>query len=463
MNKLLTIAVNTFRETLRQPIFYVLLLATFGVLVLGVSLSGWTIGSDSLQHEDTRMMTELGLSTLLVTGLFISAFAASGSLAREIETRTVLTVVSKPVGRPVVLLGKFLGVLAASTVAYYLASLVFLWTVRHGSMPTSNDTYDTVVLTFGLSAFALAMLGAMFCNYFFGWQFTSTSVALMLVLFTAASVLIGFIGKGWTAIAFGEGIEPQAPVVIALLWMAVTVIAALAVAVSTRLGQLATLGVCIGFFLLSLVSDALFLPHVEGNFVAKVAYWVAPNLNQFFLQDVLAQHNRHVGSMHVLLAGGYAACYSAAMLLIGVALFQTREMDARETASGAPGLVNAFAWTLRGAAAAVAIFALILLAGEPDRVTVLWAAAAGAIALGGWLLAGYLGAGVRWAFWLLLFLAASQWVFSAIYLLWLRRDLASDLRVTGLIASTLLAAYVALMALRRATRDHFALRRRPAL
>ena len=236
MQRIWTIAANSFVETVRQPIYFILLLVTFGILAMNIPLAGYTMETD-IQESDNRMMVDLGLSTLVMSGLFIAAFAASGVMAREIEERTVLTVVSKPVNRPSIVLGKFLGVLAASTVAYYLGTLVFLMTVRHGTMPTASDKPDMVVLVFGLSGLGLSLLGAMFCNYFFGWQFSGTAVAFMLVLLTAAMGLIGLLGKDWTVIPFGRGIAPQILVVVLLLWLAVMLIAALALAASTRLGS----------------------------------------------------------------------------------------------------------------------------------------------------------------------------------------------------------------------------------
>ena len=141
MTRLLAIARNAFVETIRQPIFGVLILLTFLVLVLDVPLSSWTMGRGQAEYRSTdqQMLLSLGLSQLLISGLWISAFSAAGVLSREIEDRTVLTVVSKPVPRAVLVLGKYVGVAAALIAAYYLCSLAFLMTVRHGVMPTASD------------------------------------------------------------------------------------------------------------------------------------------------------------------------------------------------------------------------------------------------------------------------------------------------------------------------------------
>ena len=93
--RFLGIAGNSLTETIRQPIYGILLLVTAFLLVLNLSLAGYTF------DDDNKLLKDLSLSTLLLCGLFLAAFSAAGVLSREIENKTVLTVVSKPVGRPV--------------------------------------------------------------------------------------------------------------------------------------------------------------------------------------------------------------------------------------------------------------------------------------------------------------------------------------------------------------------------
>lgn len=460
MQKLWAIATNAFLETIRQPIFLILLLVTFGILVLDLSLAGWTMDNES--NGDNRMLIDLGLSTLLMSGLFVAAFSASGTLAREIEDRTVLTVVSKPVARPIVLLGKFLGVAAAVTVAFYLASLVFLMTVRHGVMTTVRDKFDLAVVCLGLGSFFLTMLLSLFCNYFFGWNFAGAAVGLGLILISTAAGIIGFVGNQWQVVPFGQGINPQILVVIVLLWMAVIVLTALAVAVSTRLGQMPTLGVCVAIFLLALVSHAMLGPHTDKNIMARLVYWAAPNLTYFFVLDALnlpGEQQQVLGGHYVALAGLYALCYSAALLLLGMALFQTREMDAQEKSSSAPGMVNFMAWLVRIAGLGQLMLGLILLADASrlDHLQLIGVCLGLGAAL--WLLAGYLGAGVRWALAALWCLVAIQLIGSVTLLIRWPGLLGPDQKVLLLAASGGLFLYVLAMSLRRTTRDHFARRR----
>ncbi|MCD6304623.1 MAG: ABC transporter permease subunit, partial [Planctomycetes bacterium] len=175
MGKLWSICRNTFLQTIRQPVYLVVVLVTFGLLVFTLPFTGYTMSVDYYQ-SDQQMLQDLGLGTLRVSSLLVAVFSASGVLRREIEDRTALTVLAKPVSRAVFLLGKYLGVLAAAAVAYYLCSLVFLMTVRHHVVPARSNPVDWPVIVIGFSAFALVVLVAAMGNLWFGWQFTSASV-----------------------------------------------------------------------------------------------------------------------------------------------------------------------------------------------------------------------------------------------------------------------------------------------
>ena len=102
-SKFYAIAANTFLETIRQPIYGILMWVTaFWIACFGPTLSAFTLESGG----DTKMLIDNCLATLLLYGLLASVFSATNVITREIDTYTVLTVVSKPVSRPVFFLGK---------------------------------------------------------------------------------------------------------------------------------------------------------------------------------------------------------------------------------------------------------------------------------------------------------------------------------------------------------------------
>ena len=305
MTKLWSIAANAFAQAIRQSLYTVVLLATFGALVFIVAVTGYSMDVN-MAEADTRLMVNFSLSTVMAAVLLVAVFSAARTLSEEIERHTVLTVVTKPVARPVILLGKFLGVAAAVTLAFYLMSIVLLMTSRHGVLSRAGMATDPVVLTSGVAALLLSCLAAAFCSYFFGWQMTSTLVGAASVLFTAAMGVVCLVGKNWELIPFGAGIDSQIVVVLLLFWLAAMILTALAVAVSTRAGLLATLGVCFLFFAVSLLSKPLFGDYGDQNPLAALMYRAIPNLSFFLTLDELTTGQTITGR-YLALATGYAA------------------------------------------------------------------------------------------------------------------------------------------------------------
>ena len=320
LTKLWGIASNSFTETIRQPIYGVILLVTVGLLVLNIGVSGYTL------DDDNKLLKDLGLSTLLMAGLFLAAFSAAGILSREIDNKTVLTVISKPVGRPLFVVAKFLGLAAALGVAFYLTGIVFLLTMRHEVLQTARDHLDMPVILFGCGAIVLSIGLAAFCNYLYDMQFNSTAVALAVPLLTLGLALVALINRHWEIQPFGQDfIDGQLIGAAALVFAMILILTAVAVAVSTRLGEVATLVICLVVLMIGLVSDATFGQYRETHLLAKIGYWLSPNLAFLWVTDALTQDN-HITLYYVGIAFGYAALLVVAYLLIGVAAFQRREV-----------------------------------------------------------------------------------------------------------------------------------------
>lgn len=110
MNQALAIALNTFRETIRDRVLTVIVL--FALVMIAAGL--W-LGSISLEQQD-RMMKDFGLVAVTAFGVIIAAFIAATLVRKEIEKRTVFVLFSKPVGRGAFIAGKFLGLAATLAV-----------------------------------------------------------------------------------------------------------------------------------------------------------------------------------------------------------------------------------------------------------------------------------------------------------------------------------------------------------
>ncbi len=337
--QILTISRNTFTESIRQPVFVVLLVVAAFALLLNPQLAAYTM------DDDNKMMIDMGMSILLSAGLLIAAFTATGVVSEEVEKKTVLTVVSKPVSRPVFVVSKYLGVAAALTLAFWILSIVFLFTVRHGVMQTAGDQFDMPVITLGLAAWVMALVLAAGGNYLYHWVFTSVFVKSLAAMLTLAILLVLLIGPGWTLQGIGyefshEGHWPdgQLLIVMLLVFEAVMLLTAVAIAASTRLGQVMTLLICVGVFFLGLVSETMLGPASKaatsdatglgagvGWLIGRVTYWALPNLQFLWLVDALPR-DLHVPMSHVGWLTAYAGLQIAAVLCLAVALFQTREV-----------------------------------------------------------------------------------------------------------------------------------------
>ncbi len=255
----LSIARNAFIESVRQPIYFFMVLLMGLALVLTVWGSNFAMGYTTAAevHGDNKLLLEIGLASVFVGGLLLAAFTATAVLSREIENKTVLTVVSKPIGRPLVVIGKYLGVAGALLVAITIALIVLLLGIRHGVLTTAADDPDGPVLVFGLAAafFAIALGAA--TNYLYGWHFSQTAMLAMLPLMVVAYTLVLFIGKNWNLQSPGKDILPQVLIACAGQGLAILVLAALATAVSTRLGQVMTIVICAGVFVAGLLANHL--------------------------------------------------------------------------------------------------------------------------------------------------------------------------------------------------------------
>lgn len=253
----LTIARNAFVESIRQPIVPILILLSGITQILNTAMTGFSMGmtESSEVTSDNKLLFDIGISAVFGFGIVLAAFIATSVLSREIENKTVLTVVSKPVSRPTLLIGKYLGVAGAILVSLVIMLLFLLLAIRHGVLTTTSDLVDYPVLAFGLGAVVLSIVLAAWCNYFYSWQFSQTLTLFLLGLIILAYVLCLKVGKEWKIQDLHTDFKPQITIACICLTMAVLVFASIATAISTRLSQVMTIVVCVGIFLASLMSN----------------------------------------------------------------------------------------------------------------------------------------------------------------------------------------------------------------
>ena len=103
MSAILRVAVSVFRESVRDRVLYSLVL--FAVLLIGVS---YLIGQLTA-GQDIKIIKDFGLAAISIIGLLIAVFIGVGLVWKEVERRSIYSVLSKPIRRYEFLLGKYFG------------------------------------------------------------------------------------------------------------------------------------------------------------------------------------------------------------------------------------------------------------------------------------------------------------------------------------------------------------------
>jgi ABC-type transport system involved in multi-copper enzyme maturation permease subunit len=118
--RVMAVAGVTMKETLYQPLFYIVLSLMLGIIFFQLFLPQNTFG------DDVKPFKEYNLTVLTIAPIFLAIWTASHSIADEIEGKTALTLLSKPVSRVEFILGKYLGVMFPIVLLFCIAGAFFL-------------------------------------------------------------------------------------------------------------------------------------------------------------------------------------------------------------------------------------------------------------------------------------------------------------------------------------------------
>lgn len=179
MRRILSISLNTFRETLREKLLYNLLI--FALLMIGSSilLSRLTLG------DANRLILDLGLASINLFGVIIAVFVGIGLVSKEIDKKTIYTILSKPVPRYEFLLGKYLGLcitLLVNTVIMVVGLLVVLKVM---DVPIEPVLFKSLLLIF-MELLVITAVALFFST------FTSSTLSAM---FSLAVYVIGHLSS----------------------------------------------------------------------------------------------------------------------------------------------------------------------------------------------------------------------------------------------------------------------------
>jgi hypothetical protein len=290
-----TVALAAFREGVRQPLFWLILAIALLLMLLSPLLPYFTMG------DDYKMLRELGHEIIMLAAVLFSVLAASMSISEEIEGRTAITLMSKPVSRRQFLLGKFLGILFAAMLMTGLLGVVFNGVMWFKFWYENEPLPDPAWLAHARDA--LLWMGDPAVNFPLGagaW-FTFFSVSLPGLIFGFCQVMV---------------------------------LLAIAVALATRLPMVVNLVTCLAVFFLGHLTHILVQASSYGrfklvSFMARFFENVLPGLDYFDVGPIIARDVPPDAASFFRYAGSivlYAVLYSTIALLLGLVLFEDRDL-----------------------------------------------------------------------------------------------------------------------------------------
>jgi len=264
------LATATAKEAVSQPVFLLLMIVGVAALVAYIYIPYNTFG------EDVKMLKSTGMTTIKVLAIVMALWTASVSVAEEIEGRTALTVLSKPISRRQFILGKFLGIVWPIVLMFVLLGIVFLISVSYKVVYDARESAKTSP----------------------EWQ-----------------------------LCFEELIRIVPGLLLA--FMEAVVLAAISVAVSTRLSMLPNLVICGSIYVLGhlgpLIVNSAAGKIVFVRFIGRLISVVFPVLDHYEIEGAIAG-SASVPPSYLLNAALYSLLYCAAAMLLALIFFEDRDL-----------------------------------------------------------------------------------------------------------------------------------------
>jgi ABC-type transport system involved in multi-copper enzyme maturation permease subunit len=268
--RLSAVALSTFKSEVAQPLFLIIMALGAFSLALFVWIPYNTFG------EDIKMLKDSGLTLIMILGIIQAVWAASTSISEEIEGRTALTVLSKPIGRRSFILGKFLGIVWTVALLFVVLGIVFLIAVAYKPIYDARESTTQDVT----------------------WQ-----LCHLEMIYTVPGLVLAF--------------------------METIVLAALSVAISTRLPLLANFVICFTIYLLGHLIP-LIVQSSAGQFefvqfFGQLIGTVLPVLDHFNIQAAVAA-GAEVPYEYLGWTFVYCSIFSVIAMLLALVLFEDRDL-----------------------------------------------------------------------------------------------------------------------------------------
>jgi ABC-type transport system involved in multi-copper enzyme maturation permease subunit len=258
------------KEAVRQPVFPLLMAVSLMMLVLNTFIPFFSLG------DDVKMLEICGLATMLICGMLLAIWTSSMSIADEIEGKTAMTLLSKPINRRQFIVGKYVGIQTAVLLQMIPVVIVFCaliyYKVYYDARESSND------------------------------QVTSA-----MALRESLSILPG----------------------VALCFLEITIMSAISVAISTRLPMVVNMVTCLAIFVVGHLTPNLVganLGRLEPvMFMARIISIVLPAVENFNIETAIVT-GAPVPASYLGLTAIYTAAYATMAILVAFMLFEDRDL-----------------------------------------------------------------------------------------------------------------------------------------
>jgi hypothetical protein len=299
------VALAAYREGLRQPMSWLIVVVAVVATWVSVFIPYFTFG------DDFKMMKQIGFDVVMLSAALFGVLAASMSISEEIEGRTAVTLMSKPVNRRQFLIGKFLGILMACLAL----SLVIGWNLTYALRAQPEfDKINEVVDPMPQQAEAAFV-----------------PVFAAAVPGTAPKVVARGAGA-WFADSFAHSLG------IALGFGQVMILVAIASALATRLPFVINIVLCLGIYFLGHLAPVIVQVTQGGDggtamglvgFLGQLFDVLLPALEFFNMGPAIIRESpldlwQFAG--YVATVFGYALLYTGIALLVGLLLFEDRDL-----------------------------------------------------------------------------------------------------------------------------------------
>ena len=320
------LSMNACRECLREPVFYLMLLAALIMIGLFPYFAMFVF------RQQIRLVCDSSMATTMLFGLFAAVLCSARTISREMKNGTVLLLMSKPVSRFSFVIAKVCGILVSLTLFVFICNAA-TWL----SVLIAKDQFrlSQPLLCFYFGAIALAALYGGVRNFASQKSFSSNATVAMAVLFPViaavsqvvrAKTLSDYLLTDTETFMAADVLLPA----LCMLFFAVWIMGVISSALATRMEIVGNLMVCLLLFLTGMVLHYFAAKAFgTGSAGALLCTSLVPNWQSFWMADVLA--NRiHIPASYFIWTFLYSLFYCAAWIGWAFFLFQDSEL-ARDT------------------------------------------------------------------------------------------------------------------------------------